>query len=107
MKKVMKVVFIIIFIVAIIIGAGFSYLYNNGLSGQYANTEPKEGQIKVACVGDSITYGHGIKGWSENNYPAVLQTLLGDEYHVANFGSSGACINPEGDQPLLTKWLPR
>ncbi len=103
MKKVMKVVFIIIFIVAIIIGAGFSYLYNNGLSGQYANTEPKEGQIKVACVGDSITYGHGIKGWSENNYPAVLQTLLGDEYHVANFGSSGACINPEGDQPYISR----
>lgn len=78
---------------------GFAYLYHNGLSGQYANTKPKKGQIKVACVGDSITYGHGIRNWKKNNYPAILQNLLGDKYHVANFGSSGACINPNGDQP--------
>ena len=82
---------------------GFAYMYNNGLSGQYANTEPVEGQIKVACVGDSITYGHGISGWKENNYPAILQELLGENYHVANFGSSGACVNPEGDQPYISR----
>ena len=70
-----------------IVGIGvFIYLYNNGLSGLYNNTEPKEGQIRVACVGDSITYGHSVSGWGKNHYPAVLQQLLGDGYHVANFG---------------------
>ena len=82
---------------------GSTYMYNNGLSGKYANTDTKEGQIKVACVGDSITYGHGISDWKNNNYPAVLQELLGEEYHVANFGSSGACVNPEGDQPYVSR----
>ena len=46
----------------------FAYLYNQGLSGLYINTQPKDGQIKVACVGDSITYGHGIKNWKKNNW---------------------------------------
>lgn len=104
MKKMLPKIILGIVLVLVVIGvAGFAYLYNNGMSGQYANTEPKEGQIKVACIGDSITYGHGISGWKENNYPAVLQELLGEEYHVANFGSSGACVNPEGDQPYVDR----
>ena len=60
---------------------------------------PQEGQIKVACIGDSITYGHGVTNWETENYPAVLQTILGDEYYVANYGFIGACVNPDGDKP--------
>ncbi len=101
MKKLGKILLIVILVIAIVVAAGFAYLYYNGLSGLYANTEAKDGQIKVACVGDSITYGHGIKNWKDNNYPAVLQKLLGKEYHVANFGSSGSCVNPDGDQPYI------
>ncbi len=103
MKKTIKVVGVVVAVLVVVIVVGFAYLYNNGLSGQYANTEAKEGQIKVACVGDSITYGHGISGWKENNYPAQLQEILGEEYHVANFGSSGACVNPDGDQPYISR----
>lgn len=103
MKKVVKILLIIVVVLAVAGVVGFNYLKDNGLSGQYVNTEAKEGQIKVACVGDSITYGHGITGWAENNYPAQLQKLLGDDYHVANFGSSGACVNPEGDQPYISR----
>ena len=76
-------------------------MYNNGLSGKYINMQAKDGQIKVACVGDSITYGHGISDWTKNSYPVLLQSILGEEYHVANFGSSGACVNPAGDQPYV------
>ena len=32
--------------------------------------------IKVACVGDSVTYGYGIENTEENSYPAQLQQLL-------------------------------
>lgn len=65
------------------------------------NTEagPQEGQIKVACIGDSITYGHGVTNWETENYPAVLQNLLGEKYYVANYGYIGACVNDEGDKP--------
>lgn len=64
-----------------------------------AEAGPQEGQIKVACIGDSITYGHGVTNWETENYPAVLQTLLGDEYYVGNYGFIGACVNPDGDKP--------
>ena len=102
-NKILKITICTIVMLGLMLAGGNSYMYNNGLSGKYANTEPKEGQIKVACVGDSITYGHGISDWKENNYPAVLQELLGDKYHVANFGSSGACVNPNGDQPYMAR----
>ena len=103
MKKIARIV---LFLVGIFFLGGigvFLYLYNNGLSGLYTNSEPKEGQIKVACVGDSITYGHSVSGWSKNQYPAVLQELLGDSYHVANFGVSGACVNKKGNKPYISR----
>ena len=102
-KKLVKVTIATFAMFACMLLMASNYMYNNGLSGKYINTTPKEGQIKVACIGDSITYGHGISDWKKNNYPAVLQELLGDDYHVANFGSSGACVNPDGDQPYINR----
>ena len=99
MKKI-KVLLIIIVVIVFLLLAGFFWLYMHGLSGLVRNNgEPEEGQIKVACIGDSITYGHGISGWPENNYPAVLQALLGDGYHVQNFGVSGRAVHDNSDQP--------
>lgn len=77
----------------------FFVLYDNGYSGLHTNSKYHEGQIKVACVGDSTTYGHGISGWARNNYPAKLQEMLGDSYHVQNFGKSGSTASDDGDQP--------
>jgi len=77
----------------------FSYLYFNGLSGIAQTSTPEPGQIKVACIGDSITYGHGIKNWPKNNYPVLLQELLGDSYHVQSFGVSGRAVQNNSDQP--------
>lgn len=56
-------------------------------------------KVKVACVGDSITYGSGIKGRKSNSYPAKLQVKLGEEYHVENFGVNGATLLKEGNKP--------
>ena len=99
MKKGKKII-ITIGIIALCLVAFFLFaLYNNGYQGLHRHTEASEGQIKVACVGDSITYGHGIKGWAKNNYPAQIQKILGDGYHVANFGHSGRTLSPDGDQP--------
>ena len=100
-QKIIKVTLATFAMFACMLLMGKNYMYNNGLSGEYTNTEPSAEQIKVACIGDSITYGHGVSDWKKNNYPAVLQQLLGEKYHVANFGSSGACVNPEGDQPYV------
>jgi acyl-CoA thioesterase-1 len=56
-------------------------------------------KIRVACVGDSITFGSGVKDRDANNYPAVLNRLLGDGYEVRNFGVSGATLLKNGDKP--------
>lgn len=47
--------------------------------------------VKVACVGDSITYGTGASG-AGKNYVGQLQTLLGSRYNVQNFGNSGKTL---------------
>jgi lysophospholipase L1-like esterase/dienelactone hydrolase len=55
--------------------------------------------IKVACVGNSITAGAGIKDAANNSYPAQLQALLGDKYAVSNFGVSGTTLLKKGNSP--------
>ena len=102
MKKVLKVLLIILLIIILIVAGGFAYLYFNGMSGMSNTSEPKEGQIKIACAGDSTTYGHGISGWPKNNYPTVLQNLLGENYHVNNYGVSSFAVQESADRSYRT-----
>jgi lysophospholipase L1-like esterase len=70
--------------------------------------------LKVACVGDSITYGHGVKSRARKSYPAQLQVMLGKDYVVKNFGRSGASVQKDAkrsywDVPqfgAVQKWQP-
>ena len=64
----------------------------------HMHTKAKEGQIKVACVGDSITYGMAVINWFENTYPKQLGKLLGDEYHVQNFGFNGKTAQDNNEE---------
>lgn len=102
MKKFLRGLLIVVLVLALIIGGGFAYLYFNGMSGMSNTTEANEGQIKVACVGDSTTYGHGISNWPKNNYPTVLQGLLGDAYHVNNYGVSSFAVQESADRSYRT-----
>lgn len=56
-------------------------------------------KIRIACVGNSITYGALIENREINSYPAQLATLLGNEYEVGNFGRGGATLLRKGDLP--------
>ena len=58
---------------------------------------------KIACVGDSITMGAGIKDRSHDSYPAQLQQMLGADWQVKNFGSSGTTLLKKGDRPYWTQ----
>jgi len=60
------------------------------------------GPVRVACVGDSITFGAGVAGRETNAYPAVLGRMLGAKFEVRNFGRSGATMLKAGDLPY---WL--
>lgn len=102
LKKFLRVLLIVVLALALLMGGGFAYLYFNGISGMSNTTQAKDGQIKVACVGDSTTYGHGISNWPKHNYPAVLQTLLGEDYHVNNYGVSSFAVQESADRSYRT-----
>lgn len=64
---------------------------------------PKANAIRVACIGDSITDGHGIDMSDFNAYPAQLQKLLGSDYFVKNFGRSARTLMRSGDNPYTNE----
>ncbi|SEJ77576.1 alpha-L-fucosidase 2 [Cyclobacterium xiamenense] len=55
-------------------------------------------KLKVACVGDSITFGARLDNPDSDSYPAHLQKLLGEGYAVENYGV--------GSLTLLRKGIP-
>ena len=57
--------------------------------------------VKIACVGNSITYGSGIKNQFQNSYPGLLSQLLGEGYDVRNFGISARVLLNKGDHPYM------
>ena len=71
----------------------------------------KETVLKVACVGDSITEGSGLKNKALESYPAQLGKILGKRFEVGNFGHSGRTLLKDGDAPywqserLKKAWL--
>jgi len=64
----------------------------------FAQTKP----IRIACVGNSITYGAGLRNPARDAYPSVLQRMLGSDYEVRNFGRSGATLLRKGNFPYWT-----
>ena len=55
--------------------------------------------LRVACVGNSVTYGYGLSDREHTAYPVVLQQLLGKGFDVRNFGHSGATLLRHGHRP--------
>jgi lysophospholipase L1-like esterase len=53
--------------------------------------------VRVACVGDSITFGYGL----HRPYPAQLGHWLGTNYDVRNFGVSATTLLHHGDYPYI------
>ena len=64
---------------------------------------PKQDAVRVACIGDSITDGHGIDLRTVNGYPAQMQTMLGDGYFVKNLGVSARTLMNTGDLPYMNE----
>lgn len=55
--------------------------------------------VRIACVGDSITWGAFILRRKRDCYPSQLQRLLGDGALVGNFGIIGHTLQDSGDLP--------
>ncbi len=75
-------------------------LLSAAVAGVLAAAPPARAQaVRVACIGDSITYGSGLPDRTHQSWPAVLGQLLGDDYLVENFGVSGTTMLRHGDFP--------
>jgi len=59
--------------------------------------------LKVACIGDSLTYGYGLLSREQNSYPAQLSRLLPSGYDLRNFGINGACANQDRKDYYLSR----
>lgn len=62
--------------------------------------------LRVACVGNSVTYGYGLRHRGRDAYPVRLQQMLdsaygSNHYEVANFGHSGATLLYRGHRPYI------
>ena len=70
-------------------------LNSDGFRGINYSLEKPKNTTRIAIIGDSFTFGFGIKNTSDT-YPKVLETLLNNnsnqKYEVMNFGMSGANI---------------
>lgn len=71
------------------------------VSAEATEKEP----IRVACIGNSITYGAGLQNPFRDSYPGVLEQLLGTGYDVRNFGISGRTTLQKGDRPYVRERL--
>ena len=60
-------------------------------------------KIRVACIGNSVTFGYGLEDTGAESYPARLQDMLGEKYDVRNFGFSGATLLNKGHKPYREK----
>lgn len=58
-------------------------------------------QIRIACLGDSITFGALIDDREHSSYPAWLNEHLGEGSLVRNFGVGGATMLLAADKPYL------
>lgn len=64
------------------------------------------GKKRIACVGDSITFGTGVI-WNRKRdaWPYQLGRLLGEKYQVVNYGISGASVQKESDKPYRADFM--
>ncbi len=54
---------------------------------------------RIACVGNSITFGSELANRDAQCYPSLLQGRLGSGYTVGNFGISSKCLMKSCDEP--------
>jgi lysophospholipase L1-like esterase/pimeloyl-ACP methyl ester carboxylesterase len=70
-----------------------------GLFAQSAGKPDQFSPVKVACIGNSITYGSGIPDRPRDSYPSQLARMLGEKWIVRNFGVGGRTMLKKGDFP--------
>ena len=116
MKRLTKRILAILISAAILAGAGYAfYLSKNQKAAQSKESAPdlskdqiseletEHEEIKIACIGDSITYGAGVTLTRDKDaYPVKLGKMLGEKYTVFNYGISGKTLMSQTETPYRT-----
>lgn len=61
----------------------------------------QQAPVRIACIGNSITFGSGIGNRFQDSYPGILSQWLGAGYDVRNFGLGGRVMLNKGDRPYM------
>lgn len=67
----------------------------------FASQFAKADITRVACVGDSITYGYGLHDRQNDAYPVWLGKWLGTNYNVRNFGVNSTTLLHRANFPYI------
>ncbi len=69
---------------------------NNGSNNSILDSiEPYDGdRVRIAFIGDSITFGYATGNPDTDSYPAQFAEMIGSKYFVGNFGRSGSYVLP-------------
>ena len=79
--------------------AGLAAVFMGAVDPVHVQPQAADGRIRVACIGDSITYGFFVAGQPVNSYPAQLARLLGKDYQVVNYGYTNRTAINTADHP--------
>lgn len=101
-KKILSGILIAVVLIAVCL-VTLAFFYGSLVPAYRPLSEADQGDVRVACVGDSITYGCLVFGWPYKTYPSVLGKKLGDKYTVNNYGYSGATAQIVSDNPYVEK----
>ena len=66
-----------------------------------ANTADQQ-KLKVACIGDELTFGTAVENREDNCYPVQLQKYMEQaekKYRIGNFGVEGAAVQKKSKKP--------
>lgn len=94
-KNILKLLFVTFVSLALFFCG--KYIYQ-----QYIVNQTEEDEIiKVACVGDSLTFR---RSYTEElyNYSDFLGELLGENYEVTNYGMAGTCLQANTSYPYTS-----
>lgn len=99
-----------VYLVAVVAVAAFASVLHSQVQAPPPETPPIQGlspqtlpqmPSRVACLGDSITFGQGIADRETQSYPVQLGKLLGPQFAVSNYGVPGASLLRHSQRPYM------
>ncbi len=81
-----------------------SFIVTN-IQAQIIRPKKYDETIRIACVGNSITYGYELEDRDHNSYPAKLGKFLGKDFEVRNYGYSARTLLKKGDLPWTNEQM--